>query len=278
MASGAALDAVLETITTAAVDLSTGGRCAIMAIDHDDRLQHVTASPLPEFYLRATQGISVKGTAAEPSRGRVVMRDILTEPDWAPLHAVARAADLRGSWTQPIVDASGAPVGTFCLLYRDAHVPGDVEQDLLDLLSRLTSIAFQQASVADGGPRARAHEDAAGPAPVRLASGWPRTARPDRIAAGTLVVDVLGCQVHLDGRPINLSACEFGLLVFLATHPGRVFSREEILAAVWGSTSPWLSVATVTEHVYRLRRKLSPSGATLIRTVRGFGYRFDTVA
>jgi DNA-binding response OmpR family regulator len=84
-------------------------------------------------------------------------------------------------------------------------------------------------------------------------------------------------SLMFDGIEINLSAREFTLLVFLASSPRRVYSRAELLRAVWGSDAGWQTPATVTEHVRRLRRKLEPSGGgkNWIVTVRGAGYRFE---
>lgn len=62
----------------------------------------------------------------------------------------------------------------------------------------------------------------------------------------------------------------------LCRAPGRVFTREQLLEAVWGSSSEWQLPSTVTEHVRRLRQKIEtdPAGPPRIQTVRGVGYRF----
>lgn len=73
---------------------------------------------------------------------------------------------------------------------------------------------------------------------------------------------------------VELPQREFDLLAYLASAPGQVFSREQILEQVWGSSEAWRGTATVTEHVYRLRRRLGPVGAHCISTVRSVGYRF----
>jgi len=82
--------------------------------------------------------------------------------------------------------------------------------------------------------------------------------------------------VHLDGRgPLELAHREFDLLAHLAASPRQVFSREQLLAAVWGSSDAWQGTATVTEHIYRLRRRLGPLGDACLVTVRSVGYRFN---
>ncbi len=69
---------------------------------------------------------------------------------------------------------------------------------------------------------------------------------------------------------------EFDLLAFLAASPGQVFSREDLLERVWGSTEQWQGRSTVTEHVRRVRLKIEtdPDAPPWIETVRGVGYRF----
>jgi DNA-binding response OmpR family regulator len=92
---------------------------------------------------------------------------------------------------------------------------------------------------------------------------------------GPLVIDEMAREVTLDDAPVELTPREFELLVFLARAPRQVFSREQLLERVWGSSSEWQDANTVAEHVYRLRRKLDPDDrARWIETVRGVGYRF----
>ena len=74
-------------------------------------------------------------------------------------------------------------------------------------------------------------------------------------------------------RPLDLTFKEFELLKFLAQHPGRVFSRQQLLQEVWGYDY-FGGTRTVDVHVRRLRAKLGPDNETLIGTVRNVGYRF----
>jgi two-component system response regulator ResD len=97
---------------------------------------------------------------------------------------------------------------------------------------------------------------------------------------GGLVIDHGTRTVTLGGDEITMTRKEFDLLAFLATSPGRVFSREELLERVWGSTSRWQGCSTVTEHVRRVRLKIEtdPESPRWITTVRGIGYRFTSAA
>jgi DNA-binding response OmpR family regulator len=92
-----------------------------------------------------------------------------------------------------------------------------------------------------------------------------------------IVVDTVTREVHVDGCPIETTAKEFDLLAFLASSPRRVFSREQLLAQVWDSSSDWQDSGTVTEHIRRIRKKIErdPDKPKWVRTVRGVGYRFE---
>jgi two-component system, OmpR family, phosphate regulon response regulator PhoB len=98
-----------------------------------------------------------------------------------------------------------------------------------------------------------------------------------RIEHDGLVVDRSAHRVEVDGKVVDLTPKEFDLLAFLAGAPDQVFSREELLEHVWGSTQEWQDPATVTEHVRRLRLKLEadPAAPRWLHTVRGIGYRFS---
>ncbi|XNY99513.1 winged helix-turn-helix transcriptional regulator [Micrococcus luteus] len=97
---------------------------------------------------------------------------------------------------------------------------------------------------------------------------------PDEIRASDLVVDAAGYTARIHGQPLNLTYKEFELLKFLAQHPGRVFSREQLLQEVWGYDY-FGGTRTVDVHVRRLRAKLGSDHEQLITTVRNVGYRLD---
>jgi len=100
-----------------------------------------------------------------------------------------------------------------------------------------------------------------------------------RIEHDGLAIDRSAHRVEVEGKPVDLTPKEFDLLSFLATTPDQVFTREELLEHVWGSTQEWQDPATVTEHVRRLRLKLEPDPASprWLHTVRGIGYRFSAL-
>ena len=101
-----------------------------------------------------------------------------------------------------------------------------------------------------------------------------------RLRVGTLEIDALARQVWVDGVPVALSSKEFSLLVTLAREPGRVFSRAELMATVWGWSdggATALRTRTLDSHASRLRRKLSAHGALYVVNVWGVGYRLIDV-
>lgn len=97
------------------------------------------------------------------------------------------------------------------------------------------------------------------------------------IPFGDLLIHTDAVEVHRNGEVVALTNREFDLLVHFARAPRQVFSRDQLLRAVWATEPGWQGSATVTEHVHRLRRHVEsdPSAPRHIVTVRGAGYRFD---
>jgi DNA-binding response OmpR family regulator len=100
-----------------------------------------------------------------------------------------------------------------------------------------------------------------------------RDARPEVVEHGPLALNLETYQAAVEGRPLDLTYMEYELLRFLATHPGKVFTREILLSRVWGYEY-FGGARTVDVHVRRLRAKLGEEHANLIQTVRSVGYRF----
>ena len=100
-----------------------------------------------------------------------------------------------------------------------------------------------------------------------------RGTRPELIEYGPLVLNLETYQAAIAGRPLDLTYMEYELLKFLATHPGKVFTRETLLSRVWGYEY-YGGARTVDVHIRRLRAKLGEEHANLISTVRSVGYRF----
>jgi DNA-binding response OmpR family regulator len=109
---------------------------------------------------------------------------------------------------------------------------------------------------------------------LRRASPPAEEAAAPPVEVGSLRVDLAMRTVTLDGEEVTLTQREFDLLAYLASHPGQVFSRDQLMDAVWDYPS-FNDTSTVTVHVRRLRAKLGddPSQPRFIETVWGVGYR-----
>jgi len=100
-------------------------------------------------------------------------------------------------------------------------------------------------------------------------------ATPQLVRSGRLEVDVPARRARSDGRELELTVREFDLLAFFVSHPGRAFTRAELLEQVWGWSFGDLS--TITVYVRRLRDKVEPEPASpaQLQTVWGVGYRWE---
>jgi DNA-binding response OmpR family regulator len=116
---------------------------------------------------------------------------------------------------------------------------------------------------------------------ARISSVLRRTNRPrsaeGRLHFNGLAIDVRSREVMVHEKVVDTTLKEFDLLAFLAGSPRQVFTREQLLDQVWGSSSAWQDDGTVTEHIRRIRQKLETAGVgrDYITTVRGVGYRFE---
>ncbi len=107
----------------------------------------------------------------------------------------------------------------------------------------------------------------------RLLHGATNTDADELNRCGDLVIDLARCEVTLAGRQVELTFREYELLKFLASHKGRVFTREALLNKVWGYDY-YGGDRTVDVHIRRIRSKIEDSNHIFIETVRNIGYRF----
>lgn len=97
----------------------------------------------------------------------------------------------------------------------------------------------------------------------------------DSLTYGDITMDLTTHRVSRNDEPVDLGPTEFRLLRFMMEHPGRVFSREQLLDSVWGHDT-YIEPRTVDVHIRRLRKAMNLPGTTdLIRTVRSVGYALD---
>lgn len=220
----------------------------------------------------------------EPDPARSIAAIALVRPDVVLLDLTDprawRAGDLGAALYLDVAQAAH-PAPVICLVGAEPRPPmGSVPPSGLDR---------------GGGERELDH-GATGPAahPVAFAEHWIRRPfsprllvatvaealrrdsaaedRPDVLRAGSVLLDPQDRSVLVGERSVALTATEFDLLAFLMRGPGRVYTREQLLEAVWGPATS-AGARTVDVHVAQLRAKLGP--ASPLRTVRGVGYAVD---
>lgn len=96
----------------------------------------------------------------------------------------------------------------------------------------------------------------------------------NRIVVGEVELDALSYRVWVCKKEITLTTREFQLLHYFMTNPGRVFSKEQLLDAVWG-TAEFIDTNTITVYIGRIREKMAQAGACYIKTVWGAGYKWE---
>ncbi len=103
-----------------------------------------------------------------------------------------------------------------------------------------------------------------------------RPSTPSILRFEEIVIDASAMQLHVRGQLVTTTATEFRLLDYLARHPGRVFSRDHLLDAVWGDAR-FVTPRSVDVYVRRIREKIEidPEEPRYLKTVRGAGYRFE---
>ncbi len=105
---------------------------------------------------------------------------------------------------------------------------------------------------------------------------WPgeEASSADFIRMGDLTINLATYQIKINGEPLDLTYLEYALLAFLITHPGRTYSRDNLLKRVWGFDY-YGGSRTVDVHVRRVRAKLGPDYSQYLETVRGVGYLWN---
>jgi DNA-binding response OmpR family regulator len=98
------------------------------------------------------------------------------------------------------------------------------------------------------------------------------------VQIGPFRLDRTAHRVFQSGLELNFTSTEFNLLEFFLTHPGRAYSREQLLDSVWGEQR-YVTPRTVDVHIRRLREQIEerPEEPRYLTTVRGFGYRFEDI-
>lgn len=216
------------------------------------------------------------------------MQPLLVWPDPAP-HDLVRVLDLAGLAWQSVPDEATARTGLWAgaiVSVEDQPESGFAMARLLrrgdlNVAPLLVLVRGSQLSDLDG--RHDVFDDfcvvPAHPAELEarikhlLASETGLDLPPELIQYDRLELNLETYQAAIDGRPLDLTYMEYELLKFLASNPGRVFTREILLSRVWGYEY-YGGARTVDVHIRRLRAKLGEEHAGLIQTVRSVGYKF----
>lgn len=110
---------------------------------------------------------------------------------------------------------------------------------------------------------------------LRRTQAVTEVARKDVLTFGTLELDIIAREVYLSGERLSLTKTETELMIYLASHPERTFSRSDLIDALW-QDSPFITERTVDVHIARLRKKLGEQYALCIVNRPGYGYKFST--
>ncbi len=209
----------------------------------------LTADPLPTTVLPAVDLLPIKVRAAAPEAASLVTSgpyDLVLLDARHDLAAARTLCRLLGS--------DGLAVSILAIVTEGGMVAISPEWGVADVV------------LASAGP-AEVH------ARLRLLeSRTNSSANSGMISLGELTIEEDTYTARLRGRPLELTYKEFELLKFLAQHPGRVFTREQLVTEVWGYDF-FGGTRTVDVHVRRLRAKLGPEHEALIGTVRNVGYK-----
>ncbi|AXH98010.1 winged helix-turn-helix transcriptional regulator [Ornithinimicrobium avium] len=190
------------------------------------------------------------------------------EPDLVVVDAVTGPLAARGLLRTLAAAGTGWPVLT--VLDADGLAVLDEQWPTDDLV--LTTVG-----AAELAARVRRLLARTTPRPPRPEHGGGRTSYPQErgeIRVADVVVDEAAWTVRAGGARLDLTFKEFELLRHLVQHPGRVFTRDQLLQEVWGQDY-YGGTRTVDVHVRRLRAKLGAERESLIHTIRGVGYRFS---
>ena len=188
--------------------------------------------------------------------------------------SMAAASEPADGWSGAIVVADEDPEGAFGMSPRAAQArrrgrarPAAHHRRA----ARASSSSARTSSTTSASRRSTRRSSRRACVTCSGAAGAGRA--PEIVDYGDLVLNLETYQAALDDRPLDLTYMEYELLKFFATHPGKVFTREQLLSRVWGYEY-YGGARTVDVHVRRLRAKLGEEHAGLIQTVRSVGYRF----
>lgn len=240
-----------------------------------------------------------------PEELPLIIVDTSTDERSALVSLLRATPDARSYAGMPIRSREGLPLGTFSVvdIRPRSFTPRELSQLALlaDQVSELLDLRRRTVELDDLYIGARHSAPPASPAGDFLQSAVEAAPRNDTLAQLTRIagrhaaerrndtnslrfdglrLNLANRTLTIDGQLLEPPAKEFDLLAFLATRPGQVFTRAELLQHVWKSKPEWQNLSTVTEHIHRLRAKIDkhPNRPKYLRSVRGKGYSFEPAA
>jgi DNA-binding response OmpR family regulator len=237
------------------------GRSAILIVEDELEIAELMRFHIERegFEGRIVQSGRVALTAVESAKPDLILLDLML-PDLDGLEVCRRLKRQERTRQIPIliVSAKGdeADIVTGIELGADDYVTKPFSPKVL--IARIKNILRRYGAEA---------------AAAAAAAGAPHEPQSFGLAEGALVIDPDRHTVRVHGKPVDLTVTEFGIVQYLASRPGFVRTRDQIISAVHGDSAV-LSSRTVDVHVTALRRKLGEVG-DMIQTVRGVGYRLS---
>ena len=223
----------------------------VLVVDDEPRVREVVTAYLEREGFRVDHVESVEAarellTATEPD---LVILDVMLPAE----SGLDLLADLRRSGDTPVILLTSRSEETDRILGLELGADDYVTKPFSprELVARVRSVLRRSSSA------------------VPPAS--------ERLEFEGIVLDHPTRDVQVLGQTVDLTAKEFDLLFYLASHPRQVFSRNQLLEQVWDSSSEWQDPATVTVHIRRIRTKIEqdPKDPKWLTTVWGVGYRFE---
>lgn len=150
LATGASLDDVLTALAETAERVRPQMLCSVFLLDEEhNRLVRGVAPSLPDDYKKTIDGLEIgphvgSGGAAAYTRKRVIIRDIMSHPNWTDFRGPAAAAGLRACWSEPIIASNDALLGILALYYRQPRVPDQTDLDFIKTTAHLAGIAIER--------------------------------------------------------------------------------------------------------------------------------------
>jgi DNA-binding response OmpR family regulator len=243
----------------------------VLVVDDDPTVAEVVGAYLVQAGIEvhhAADGVSALAVAAR-TRPDLVVLDLML-PGLSGLEVCTRLRSARPDLAVVMLTALGEESDRVAGLETGADDYLVKPFSPRELVLRVQSVLRRAGAVTPASHLPRRLAGAAG-----AVAGDPGGDPAGCGAHGTVEVDVPGRSVRVAGRPVSLTTREFDLLVHLMAHPGRAFTRADLLRDVWG----WEfgDTSTVTVHVRRLREKLEadPGEPWMLVTVWGVGYRWD---